>query len=521
MNEHDHSVKISFRTVKLIIVLTVVGFLFRATPVLFHEFPLNDGGLWYSMINDLITNHFVLPRFTSYNHVFIPFAYPPLSFYLAALVSNLFNIPVFSLIKWLPVFISSLTIPLMYLFSWIITKNKKISVLAVLLFISLPRSFEWLIMGGGLTRSLGMVWALGSIILIISSLRYRLFFAGVLLGLTMLSHPEMTIFAIISIAVSSIYFRGLFRGLLDILICLLIGLIIASPWWATVLVYHGVAPFLNASQTGGWGFGLYTHFVLWDFTHEPFVPLISVLALIGILLQIARGSFYVPLWLGLIIVLIPRSAATFGTPLMALLSAYGISYVIYPAMRSQMNDFTPFKRIIHGRFILISLVILMLIYWGGIFLFINRVDPLLSALSINEADAMIWISESTPNNARFLLIPRPGEQQYWSNDYVAEWFPAITNRQSITTVQGSEWLSDNRFSTAHELFRSLKQCELAWGCLQNKLNDDDLAYDFIFVPVTREGQPIPGYDSLISQLSQDEKLQLVYIGFGGMVWHVR
>jgi len=58
----------------------------RAFHVLSHGFPLNDGGLFFSMVRDLQAAHYHLPAFTSYNDAGIPYAYSPLGFYLAGLL---------------------------------------------------------------------------------------------------------------------------------------------------------------------------------------------------------------------------------------------------------------------------------------------------------------------------------------------------------------------------------------------------------------------------------------------------
>ncbi len=66
-------------------VLTValaVGALIRLTFVLIGDgFPLNDGGMFLVMVEDLKPG-FGLPQYTSYNGGDIPYAYSPLMFYL-------------------------------------------------------------------------------------------------------------------------------------------------------------------------------------------------------------------------------------------------------------------------------------------------------------------------------------------------------------------------------------------------------------------------------------------------------
>ena len=46
--------------------VSLIGGMIRFYFVLRVDFPLNDGGLFLTMIEDLLTNNFSLPWFTSY-----------------------------------------------------------------------------------------------------------------------------------------------------------------------------------------------------------------------------------------------------------------------------------------------------------------------------------------------------------------------------------------------------------------------------------------------------------------------
>lgn len=72
-----------------LVLALLFGTIVRVLPVLQSGFPVNDGGLFYSMLIDLKNAHFALPLVTSYNHLDIPFMYPPLPFYLAGWIWSL------------------------------------------------------------------------------------------------------------------------------------------------------------------------------------------------------------------------------------------------------------------------------------------------------------------------------------------------------------------------------------------------------------------------------------------------
>ena len=65
----------------LILMLAVlVGTFMRFNPTLLAGFAINDGGMFAVMVDDLKASRYILPAFTSYNHLNIPFAYPPIGF---------------------------------------------------------------------------------------------------------------------------------------------------------------------------------------------------------------------------------------------------------------------------------------------------------------------------------------------------------------------------------------------------------------------------------------------------------
>ena len=70
---------------KIFLMLAVLlGGFVRFLPVVMAGFPVNDGGMFYVMIEELKANHFLLPAFTDYNLAGIPYAYTPFGFYTVA-----------------------------------------------------------------------------------------------------------------------------------------------------------------------------------------------------------------------------------------------------------------------------------------------------------------------------------------------------------------------------------------------------------------------------------------------------
>src|SRR5687767_5953919 len=86
----------------LLFTALLFGALVRFLPAILNGFPLNDGGMFHAMTQDLQVNQYLLPHFTSYNSGNIPFTYPPLGFYVAASLSDLLPVPDLWIFLWLP-----------------------------------------------------------------------------------------------------------------------------------------------------------------------------------------------------------------------------------------------------------------------------------------------------------------------------------------------------------------------------------------------------------------------------------
>ena len=239
----------TFRAVSLAV---FAGLVVRALPPLIADFPLNDGGLFFTMTRDIQKAGYVLPATSSYNGLDIPFAYPPLAFYLAGGASDVLGIALIDLFRFLPFLLATLTIPVVYLLARELLSSHFQALIATWAFALLPRTFAWLVVGGGLTRSLGLLFGL---LTILEGVRYfktrsrkHGIWMALLAALTALSHPEAALFAALSLILVLLAYDRTWRAVRGSLILAGLAAIVASPWWLTVIATHGPAPFLSGGQ---------------------------------------------------------------------------------------------------------------------------------------------------------------------------------------------------------------------------------------------------------------------------------
>lgn len=413
-----------------------------------NVFPLNDGGMFAVMIDDLKNNSFCLPAFTNYNNAEIPFAYPPLAFYLGAFFPGVFGVSAITVLCWMPFFFNLLSVLAFAWFAWTFWEKKSIALFSAMLFVLLPRSGNWLLSGGGLTRGVGFFFSLLAIHWAFRAFHHQkrrdILWSGLFLGLTIASHLESGVFAVLSVLVLSfvqsnaqgaktISWRTRL-GLITQMAC--IAALVISPWVLTVLLQHGMQPFLSAGQTGGkppsFGNLLVVPLILTDET----LPLLMVLWWIGSVVALRRRLFLLPLWVAAIVLFMWRSYQTQAVIPIALLCGLALDSLLSRLQTThQKNDSLPAPLLLPAATIVAGLLFGRSLQ--------TQSNAVLQRLDAKHHAAMQWVKNNTPAQTKFIVLST--HRGRWWEDREAEWFPALANRRSVFTVQGTEWLPQNAF----------------------------------------------------------------------------
>lgn len=321
----------------LFICAILFGGLVRLYPVWMAGFPVNDGGMFYRMVQDLVASGFRFPFHTTYNQLNIPFAYPPLPFYLAGSVHYFLYVPLMDVIRWLPGLISILTIPALFWLARIVLSNDEKAVVATLFFAFMPRSFEWLIMGGGLTRApatLFFILFAGWLIKVFRDQEKKAIWYAILFGgLVLLCHPERSLHALTMGILFFLFFARTKRGFMD---ALMIGsgvALVSLPWWGMSLMRFGVEPILQASRAGGDRTLFWSPLLLLNITDET-IAVTALLGVIGVMYELSRRRWFLPTWMLLPFITDPRSAPHVVPIQLSLLAGIALMDVILPALVS-------------------------------------------------------------------------------------------------------------------------------------------------------------------------------------------
>jgi hypothetical protein len=507
-------------SVFFILFFIFLGGVVRFYPVLLTDFPLIDGGMFYQMSRDILAHHFSLPFYTAYNGNVIPFVYPPLAFYLMAFFEHFLHFKIIDQLHYLPAVISTMTIPAVYLLSKKITDSNIISTFAVLGFALMPSSYIWLVMGGGISRSLGTIFAILSLAFIwsmfrsprISDLLLSIFFSS----LTILSHPTVAWFLFVSSILIGLLYRLNKKSLMYGFFTLIGILLLTSPWWVVIFQRFGLSPFTNASPASG----LFDPFVfLFYFTAEPLATIFAVIALIGLFAELARRRYFLCLWLIVVAIFTLRFGQLFATIPAAILFGSGMVLIIIPGLlgyasiggvAQSLGDIFQ-KKIIKISF---SIILVLGLISAMAVPFIGEIK--LTALSSYDRQAMEWISSNTPVESKFVVLT--GKD--WTTDYVTEWFPALTGRVSLTTVQGSEWLPNGQYQKNKDTNSLLQSCTIkGFSCVSTWAVDNKISYSYLYLSKSQVDEtgtylPITYFPVLLDQY------KLVYENQGVNIYQV-
>ena len=456
----DHAARSAagrFGTVLLLAALAL-GLGFRLYLAVTTRFPINDGALFYEFVRGIAEVFPALPERVAYNGIAIPFAYPPLSFWAAAALAKA-GVPAIEIVRLAPIAMNG---AYLLLFAALLLRSghsRLFTAIALLFLVASMRSFEWLVMGGGLSRGLGSLFLLT---LLASGLppawtkrdrgydpsTLRLVTAGLCIAGAILSHLEWGILTVGCFVVArALAARSFARFAVENLIAGSAALLLVLPWLGLVVSRHGLEPFLAAGGTSDWD-------MLNSVMKVPALLLHNrgnLFLLLGCLVLLARRDLFWPLFLLVCLFLTPRHADTPVVLGIAAISAHGVLAFLSLLRRTRLPaGLAPAAT---------ALLVVLVLGW-------QQVRDLRDAgpfrpLSASTLQTMRWVRDNHPGANYAVMTPYD-----WWYDAPAEWFPTLTGTRSVTTVQGREWLPDGAFARADRLSRESKEAQSCDGMLR-------------------------------------------------------
>lgn len=319
-------------------------------------------------------------------------------------------------------------------------------------------------------------------------------------------------------------FRG--RYLLGIIggLCAALGaFLLTAPWWITVVQYHGLAVFHQASDVGN---SIYNGILqaLFNPTNEVGIPFWALFAYIGIYNCCVHKRLWLPIWFLASFALHARLPQTDAVVATTIIAGVGVSEVVrswisndresQDARNSNLaSTTTPAKSRAIGWGPTVAIAVVLSMATSSSLL---ATQNLLTPLSLGERQAMAWVANNTPKDSHFVIITPP---PWWNTDRSSEWFPVLANRVSVITDQGYEWVA--QYSRRGQAKHDAQLCATQGGdCLESWGVSHEITFSHVYIAKVAPLQTgeLDGAWSLRNALGQDPRYILIYDGPGATIF---
>ena len=477
-----------------------------------HPYPIGVAGLYALMAQTIADTQFVLPHsIPFYGPGGIPFAYPPLAFYIMAFFTDVININPITYMRFAGPLFSLLALIPMYLLAKRISGSAAAASIAAMITATYSRIYIVHGQAAGLCRAMAFFIVLFGLYFFYRSIqnprRPLTLLAALFFGLTILTHPTYVEFFGLSALLFSITGArdsqtSLWNRFIIGSATMLGGLLLASPWLATIVNRHDWDVFLFASNSHDSMTFLYrltnldalrTTFI--DFFYKlNKTPLMAGPTVLGLIWLLVQKRFRLVLWFVSYIIL-------FGgydfliIPIAAIISALLLLEI--------GNNISPIKEK-HpeisagvGSFLFVSIIIGLL--WLAGYAQIGSFNPSISGETLKMAK---WFQQNTEQDALFQHITGSPEE--------AEWYPYILQRTPALSSWGAEWNGD--YKGQYMAVNQLAGCanEGSLQCIQNIFQEMDVKPDYL---ITNNGNT-----RLNSELENTSQWSLEYQNAAYAVW---
>lgn len=443
-----------------------------------YSYPVHGAGLYLAIAEQISEHGYRLPRtIPHYTADGVPFAYPPLMFYVIAAFRDGVGIDPIALTRYLPGLITiAYLVPYYYTAKELLESPSHAGIATVLLFVT-PVVLKWHLAAGGIVRAAAFLFVLTGLYtglhLFKTGDRRWLLPSVVLFALTVLTHPVYATFFGLTYLLMFSFFDRSQRGIGHGVMVAIGGILLAAPWWWQVISMHGPTIFSTAARThdglGGGAPRLLESFVspLLSLSHWPFY----VLSVAGVLSLGRRRRFFLPIWLLSTGYVFVQDRLLYVAGSMA--AAVFIVDVCLPTVRER------FRVESNRRLVPLFVVVLLGCSVVGFSVLTTtdieldgQTEHVLPAPYMDRQDqrAMTWVKHRTAPSARFVVL---GD--------AAELFPFVTNRTSLISPWGVEWEGNAQFEYQKELYDSTSACSNA-ECLTRSLADAQFQPEYVYVP---------------------------------------
>ncbi len=449
-----------------------------------NAYPAHGAGLYTKIAGEILRNGYAPPvRIPGYTASGVPFAYPPLQFYVLATLFDLGADPL-AVARLLPgLAVVAVLIPV-YLLGRDVTGSRPAGAGTATLVALNPQILEWHVTAGGIVRAFGFLYAMVAVYAGYrtfagsgsdgSATRWTVALGGIAFGLTLLTHPVYALFVVASLVLFWIVVDRSLRGLGWGIVVGLGGTVLSAPWLWWVVSTHGPEVFAAASGTHG-GVGGGTGALAGNLSPGLEVVVVAAAYLLY------RRSFLLPAWLVAVELLFeqPRFAYTVGAlvapaAVVALLNARRVEPdTLDLGFGVRAPNLGRFDGVDRRAVAAAAVLVIGTVAGGGYFAYEATLasDPSTPEyIDADTVEAMEWAAAETDSGATFVVL---GD--------AAEWFPALADRTILVGHWGVEWESAAAFERHLAAYEAVSRCHTV-ACVDREtasVGGDGASYVYI------------------------------------------
>lgn len=482
----------------------LVGLAVAVLYLALNEYPSYGAGLYIHTADQIRAAGYGLPEtIPHYTADGVPFAYPPLAFYVLAVLRDL-GAGTFATARIVPPLVVLATVVPAYLLGRDLLGGRLRGSAAALLVVVNPQVLEWHVSAGGLVRAPAFLFALAGAYAALRLFRDRdrawLPVGVTLFALVVLTHPTYALFVAVTYLCFWAGYDRSVSGLVDGTVVGVGGLVLTAPWWLTVASRHGFGAFTAAAGThGGVGGGLFavvSGVSVWS---------LAVLAAGGV--AVVGGWHVLGVWLVAVELLFKQPRFTYTVGAFGLVAAATV-------LIEQCQHWWP---VVDERRLTLAVAAMFLLATTGVgvvaYEFTDGTGSTTPAfLDDSDVEAMEWADRETQADATFVVL---GD--------AAEWFPLVANRTILVSPWGMEWRDSSTYQRHIESYRNASTCQSA-RCVERWTDSVGAAPAYLYVPkghYTVRGDSETNFGTLDRSLAHRDRYEVAYENEGVVIFRVR
>jgi hypothetical protein len=325
--------------------------------------------------------------------------------------------------------------------------------------------------------------------------------AGAALALTVLTHLSYALFAILGIAIFSLFaekcawhWRIILSGVIFVS-----ALVFSSVWWGTILLRYGFTVLANPARSHG-NFEVFHALTVVGARSAPVLfvqkfigatynwtpAILTGLIIAGLMYLVLRRNWRLPV-LFLLIFLAIGEPDRFLLIIGGIAAAEFLGSVLESVYMQDMN-----RQQVNFLVYTCAICILLAFPYYGALKMVRSGQP---TLSNSVIEMTTWIRSNTAADARYLLLDE--------NNDLDEWIPYLSHRIPIVGSWGGEWVGN--LASLEYLGSNVNTCisHQSYGCLQNLIAQNKLQVTILVSP--------RGNASLIDQIRVSSSWQTTFM----------